>query len=442
MPRLFTAFLLALVPTAATAGDDNWPSFRGGAHAGVAEGDTLPATWGAETNVRWKADVPGRGWSSPVIWGDRVFVTSVTSDGKLPEPRKGLYVQDLQGKVPAGTQRWLVHCLDARTGKRLWQRTAFRGKVPGPAHIKNSYATETPITDGERVYSYFGHVGVICHDRDGKELWSKKWPAHKTRMGWGPAASPALHAGRLFILDDNDERSSLTALDARTGRQVWRVARDEESNWASPFVWEHGGRAEIVTAGSKRVRSYDTDGKLLWELRGMSVISIPTPFAAGKLLYVTSGYVIDFQRPVYAIRPGARGDITLRGTSTSSKDIAWCARKAGPYNPTPVVYGDYLYILYDRGFLSCYEARTGKRVYERERLGPTAFTASPWAYGGKVFCLSEGGETVVVQAGRTFKVLGRNRLNEMCLASPALAGSSLFLRTQSKLYCLRQGAKK
>jgi outer membrane protein assembly factor BamB len=433
------AVLLALALTAPLTADDNWPAFRGGARAGVAEGKTLPDEWDAKKNVVWKADVPGRGWSSPVVWGDHVFVTSVMSDAKTPEPRKGLYVQDLNGKTPPGEHRWLLHCLDFRSGKVLWTREAFKGKPGSTIHLKNTFASETPVTDGERVYAYFGNVGLACYDLKGKELWSQKWTPYKTRMGWGTAASPALHGDRLYVVHDNEEKSFLAALDKYTGKQVWRVERDEKSNWATPFVWENAKRTEIVTAGTGKVRSYDLDGKLLWEFRGMSVITIPTPFTRHGLLYVSSGYVLDpFQRPVYAIRPGASGDVTLPEKATASKDVAWCQRLAGPYNPTPLVYGDYLYVLYDRGFLACYEAKTGKPVYDRQRLGPTAFTASPWAYNGKVFCLSEDGETIVVQAGPTFKVLGKNDLGEMCLATPALAGGSLFVRTQTRLYRLRK----
>jgi outer membrane protein assembly factor BamB len=258
-------------------------------------------------------------------------------------------------------------------------------------------------------------------------------------MGWGTAASPALAGGRLFVVSDNEEKSFVVALDARTGKELWKVERDEKSNWATPFVWKNDRRTELVTAGSGRVRSYDLDGKLLWQLRGMSVISIPTPGAGEGLLYVTSGYVADpFMKPLYAVRPGAEGDISLKAGEDSNKWVAWCHRQAGPYHPSPLVYNGLVYVLYDRGMLSCYEAKTGKPVYEKQRLGATAFTASPWAYNGKVFCLSEDGDTFVVRAGRDFKVLGRNRLDDMALATPALAGGSLFVRTASKLYCLRK----
>jgi outer membrane protein assembly factor BamB len=432
-------FVLALA--LAARGQENWPAFRGGAHAGVSAGKTLPTEWGPDHNVLWKAEVPGGGWSSPVVWGNRVYLTSVATDAKVPEPRKGLYIQDVRGKVREGEHRWLVHCLDAHTGKLLWTREAHKGKPPAARHIKNTYASETPVTDGQRIYAQFGNLGLFCYDKGGKLLWSRRWEPHPMRMGWGTGASPALHGDRIFLVNDNEEKSTLRALDKHSGKTAWEVKRNEKSNWASPYVWEHDGRAEVVTAGTSRVRSYSLDGKLLWQLRGMSVITIPTPFARDGLLYVTSGYVLDpFIKPVYAIRPGAEGDLTPKKGEEQSKHLAWFSRTAGPYHPSPVVYKGLLYVLYDRGFLACFDARTGKEVYGRQRLGGGAsgFTASPWAYDDKVFCLSEDGDTFVIRAGREYKLLQRNRLGEMSMATPAIAGGSLFLRTQNHLYCLRQ----
>jgi outer membrane protein assembly factor BamB len=441
------ALVFAILTLPAGAGD-NWPSFRGGPQPTIAEEATLPDTWDQKTNVLWSAEIPGDGWSSPVVWGRRVFVTSALSDKKGEKHKKGLYIDDLKGKVPPGQIRWLVTCLDRDTGKMLWQREAFKGSGE-LLHIKNSHASETPVVDQDHVYAYFGNVGLVCYDHEGKEQWRKKWPVYKTAMDWGMAASPAVADGKLYVVNDNENHSFLTCLDGRTGGQLWEVQREEKSNWATPFIWRHDNRTEIVTAGQQRVRSYDLNGKLLWELKGMTMPCIPTPFAHGGLLYVTSGYVMNAKlRPIYAIRPGAEGDITPPVSTDSSKSndyltdvnpgLAWYRRLGGPYHPTPLIVGDYLYVLLDRGYLSCYDAKTGKIIYEKERLGPAAFTASPWTYGGKIFCLSEDGDTIVVQAGKDFKVVGKNPLDEMAMATPALASGSLFLRTQSKLYCLRQ----
>jgi outer membrane protein assembly factor BamB len=443
MCRYVLVAVVVLASSVSARGQESWPAFRGGVHAGVGVGKTLPGVWGPDRNVRWKQEIPGRGWSSPIVTAGRVYLTSVVTSVKGPAARKGLYIQDVLGKVRPGEHRWLVHCLDAGTGKVIWVREAYRGKPSEAIHIKNTYASETPVTDGKRVYAQFGNLGLFCYDLEGKLLWKRRWKPRKMRMGWGTAASPAVHADRVFVVNDNEEESYLLALDATTGKTVWRVARDEKSNWSTPYVWKQAGRVQLVTAGSKRVRSYDLQGKQLWELRGMSIITIPTPFARDGLLYVTSGYVLDpFYKPLYAIRPGATGDITPAKDKEQPPGLAWVQRGVGPYNPSPVVYKGLLYMLYDRGFLACFDARTGKEVYGRQRLGGGAsgFTASPWAYNGKIFCLSEDGNTFVIQAGPTFKLLGRNNLDEMSLATPALAQGSLFLRTQSTLYCLRQDA--
>jgi outer membrane protein assembly factor BamB len=281
---------------------------------------------------------------------------------------------------------------------------------------------------------------LFCYDLEGRQLWSTNWPPVKTRNGWGSAASPVLHDGRVFLVNDNDEQSFAVALDAKTGRQLWRVERDEKSNWATPFIWRNEQRTELITSGTKQVRSYDLDGKLLWELGGMSSIVIPTPFAKSGLLYVCSGYVGDKQRPVFAIKPGASGDITLKPGATNSAFIAWHQPTAGPYNPSPLLYGDYFYVLFDFGFLSCHDARSGRLVYEKQRIGPgiTAFTASPWAANGKIFALSEDGETFVFKAGPDYQLLHKNSLDEMSLATPAMVGDRLLIRTLTKLYCLRE----
>jgi len=429
------AALLIGAHTARAGEADRWPQFRGGC-GGVADGAKLPAVWSATTNVVWKTEIPGKAWSSPVVWGNKVFVTSAVSGQAVEPPRKGLYVWRFWGTRESDEYRCMIYCLDFATGKVLWERVAHRGPTRGAIHTKNSYASETPATDGERVFACFGNVGLFCFDMDGREVWSQKWGFFPTRLGWGPAASPVLHGDRVYVVNDNEKASFLAAFDKRTGKQLWRDERDEPSNWATPLVWENELRTEIVTPGRKKVRSYDLDGRLLWELSGMSDIVIPTPVASRSLLYVSSGYVSNSLRPVYAIRPGASADISLKDDQTSNQFIAWCDRKAGPYNPSPLLYGDHLYVLYDKGFLACYDAKTGKPVYGRQRLSAsaTAFTASPWVCDGKIFCMSEDGETFVVQAGPEFKLLGSNRLDGMTLATPAVAGDSLVIRTFSKLW--------
>jgi len=440
LARSILALSIVLTLLTATLADEKWPQFRGPGALGVAEDPVLPETWSATENVAWKTEIPGTGWSSPVVWGDNIFVTSVISTVEGEKPKKGLYFGG-ERKAATDPHRWVVYCVDWKTGKIRWQKEVYQGVPQNPRHLKNSYASETPVTDGERVYAYFGNVGLFCFDMNGKPLWSKKWEPVKTRYGWGTAASPVLYKDRLYIVNDNDEHSFILALNKKTGEQVWRTEREEGTNWATPYIWENEQRTEIVTPGTKWVRSYDLNGKLLWQFTGMSSISIPTPFSKYGMVYIASGYVGDQIRPVFAVRPGASGDITLKADEKSNQYVAWYQPQAGPYNPSPLIYGDYYYTLLDRGFFTCHEAKTGKEIYGKVRIDPgvNAFTSSPWAYNGKIFCLSEDGDTFVIQAGAEFKLLGKNSLDEMCMATPAIARGSLIIRTASKLYRITKG---
>jgi len=440
---MYRTFLLAAVAILALVNvepvEANWPQFHGSS-AGVSEDGVLPSKWSTTENVVWTVDIPGRGWSSPVIWGDKIFVTSAIGGSNAETPKKGLYLGGDRDKPSDKTHLWMIYSIDFNTGKILWEKLAHQAVPKHSLHIKNTHASETPVTDGERVYAYFGNVGLFCYDIDGKELWSKNFGAYKTRYNWGTAASPVLYKDWIFIVNDNEEQSFAVALGKITGAQMWRIDRDEKSNWATPYIWENEKRTELVTPGTAKVRSYDLNGELLWELGGMSVIVIPTPFAKHGLLYVTSGYVRDKKRPIFAIRPGAEGDITLKEGQSSNKFIAWSHKQGGPYNPTPIVYGDYLYVLYDRGMLSCYDAETGREIYSRRQIDPGAreFTASPVANHGRIFCLSEDGDTFVIQAGPQFKVLEKNALDEMCMATPAAHRNSLIIRTMTKIYRIRK----
>lgn len=431
--RLVLALGSCLALSAATI--DNWPQFRGPRSEGLADDPNLPDRWSQTENVVWKTEIPGRGWSSPIVWGDRVFVTTVASAEPKEKAKKGLYFGGERG-APTDEHRWLVYCLDFKTGKVLWEREVHKGVPSGSRHLKNSYASETPTTDGELVYAYFGNVGVFAFDMSGKLVWSRPFDSHRTLYGWGTAASPILYQGRLYVVNDNEDASVLMALDKKTGKTIWEVKRDEKTNWATPFVWENGKRTEIIAPGKNRVRSYDTDGKLLWEFGGMSSLTIPTPFTRFGLLYISSGYVGDKTRPVFVVKPGASGDISLKEGQLSNEFIAWHLPTGGPYNPSPIVYGDIYYTLYDRGFFTAHDARTGKEIYGKQRITEevSGFTASPWASNGKLFALSEDGDAWIIQAGSEFKVLGKNSLDEFCMSTPAIARGSLFIRTETKLY--------
>ncbi len=487
MKRLWTLPLcvgLACLPAAARAGD--WPQFRGPGGAGVAAETGLPAAWGADKNIQWKIKVPGVAWSSPITWGDKVFVTTAVSDkqqkpargfggGRRPRP-DGANPQRPRGgrggrggfggnrQPPDALYRWEVYCLNRADGKVVWKQLAVERKPTIPTHGTNTYASETPVTDGERVYAYFGMTGVFCFDaRTGKPLWKKDLGSYRMMAGWGTGSSPALEGDRLFIQCDNDEKSFLVALDKKTGNELWRVDRKDRSSWSTPLVWRNSKRTELVCSGSQRTRSYDpATGKVLWELGGMTGAPSATPVADGDLLFCGGGRGGfggfgggGFGGPrgggrggrggfggstLFAIKAGASGDLTLKEGETANAGIAWSRPKAGPSMASPVVYKGYLYVLEQRGgLLSCYEAKTGKPAYSKERLPQAGgFTSSPWAYDGKVFCLADDGTTFVVKAGPKFEVLGKNKLDEMFWSSPAAAGGNLLLRGVDYLYCIKR----
>ena len=424
---------------------DNWPRFRGTEGGVAADHPSLPDVWGPKENIVWTINVPGRSWSSPVVWGDHVFITTAINTGEtetlLPvasyvSRSNGGTMTFMDVSKPSAAHRWIVYDIDFNTGRIRWERTVRTGVPAKSRHLKNSYAAETPVTDGERVYAYFGDVGLFAFDMEGKPLWSKPMDAFEMQTGFGHAKSPVIDDRHVYIVNDNEEQSFIVAFDKRTGTQVWRTDRNEKSNWTTPLVWRNERRTEIVTAATGGVRSYDVNGTLLWELTGMSTFAVPSPVTSNGLLYVMSGYTASPLRPVYAIRAGAAGDISLKAEETSNAFIVWADRTLGTFNPSPLVYRGCLYVLHDRGFLTCSDPATGKPIYGRQRLSTdtATFTASPWAYNGKVFALSEDGDTYVIQAGPEFKVLGKNSLNEMALATPAVARGSLIVRTASKLY--------
>lgn len=433
--RTITLFVLASAVFAApvAAQTVNWPQFRGAHVDGLAEGTTLPDTWSATENVVWKADIPGWGWSSPVIWGDRIFLTTAIGE----RDREKLVIGGYPGGQvrPTDVHRWLTYCLDFETGKIIWEREAHRSTPPEDRHPKNSYANATPICDGQRLYSYLENIGLFCYDLTGELLWERRWGSFPMRGGWGPGSSPVLHKDRLYLVNDNEKESFMVALDAATGKEIWRVPREEKSNWSTPYVWEHE-RTEIVTIGTAKIRSYDLDGKVLWELAGTSGLVSQTPVAKNGLLYVGAGY---HYGPLYAIRPGASGDISLKSGQTSNPWIAWSQSHGSSIHPCYLISGDRLFVLFDAGLLTCSNALTGETIFPRKRLntGGGRFYASPWAYNGKIFLLNEDGNTWVVEDGPEFKVICKNSLNDLAWATPAIARGSLFIRTYSGLYRLQ-----
>jgi len=465
-PALLTS-PLADGPLSQTADrSSHWPRFRGPDANPVSDNPDLPVTWSKTENVEWVADVPGVGWSSPVVWGTRVFMTAATSEQRMKPPSLGTdfsneYIAELRKQGLSGgeldKQLWardrempddivislMVYCYDLKTGRRMWEREIYHGRPRGGRHVKNSFASETPVTDGEKVYAYFTDYGLFAFDFDGRPVWTTPFPRHETIRDYGTGASPALHGDRLFVLNDNEDQSYLAAYNTRTGKELWRTPRTVEpvrkTGWSTPFVWENSLRTEVVTLGPGMAASYDLDGGELWRVRRMGGVAIQSPFAWNDVLFVTSGTSGDDNKPIVAIRPGASGDITPLEPETRNTHVVWYDRMAGgTYLPTPVLYRNALYVLYDKGIVSRHNVDTGTRVY-RSRIAPgaSAFTASPWAYNGRVFLLSEEGNSFVIDAGEQFRLLGVNALDEFTLATPAIAGDRLLIRTQSHLYSIR-----
>jgi outer membrane protein assembly factor BamB len=445
---------------------ENWPRFRGPHSIPVSDNPKLPDRWSTTENVEWVAEVPGVGWSSPIVWGGKVFLTSATSEQKMKQPSLGTdfsndYIAELraEGLSPEEVNERLfardrelpheivislmVFCYDLETGTKLWEHQIYRGHPLGGRHRKNSFASETPVTDGEHVFVYFTHNGLFAYDFEGKQAWATPLEPHQTSRDFGTGASPALHKDRLFILNDNEDQGFIAAFDKRTGKELWRKNRTIEARrktgWATPFVWENGLRTEVVTSGPGVIISYDLNGNELWQMKRMSGSPIQTPFAWDGLLYVTSGSSGGQNKPLAAIRPGGSGDITPAEGEDKSDHVAWYDRRAGgTYLPTPLIYDDALYVLTEKGIFSRHDPKTGERVY-RSRVAPgaAAFTTSPWAYNGKVFVTGEEGTTYVIEAGRSYRLLGTNQLDDWTLASPAIVGDRLLIRTQSRLYSIR-----
>jgi outer membrane protein assembly factor BamB len=439
MKRFAVAFiLLAVAFTAAQA--QNWPQFRGPGATGVAEGTARPVKWDASKseNVRWRTAIPGLSHASPVVWGNKVFVVSAVSSGK-DETRFGLF-GDVAPVKDDPQHAWKVFALDKLTGKILWERTAYEGIPKIKRHPKSSHAASTPVTDGKYLIVNFGSEGLYAYDLNGKLLWKQDLGVldagwfYDVDYQWEYGSSPIIYKNMVIVQADIQKNSFIAAYDIKTGKQLWKTLREELPSWGTPTVYEGKTRAELITNGTKAIRGYDpATGKELWRLGPMSEITTPTPLVAHDLIFVTSGYPP--VQPIYAIKPGGSGDLSLKDGKDSSEFIAWSKQRGGPYMPTPIVYGDLLYTCSNQGVLTAYNAKTGERVYQ-ERLGGTggAFTASPVASEGKIYLSSEDGDVFVVKAGPKYELLSKNPVGEVMMATPAISDGLLIVRTVSHLY--------
>ncbi len=422
-----------------------WPQFRGPGSTGLAE-KSLPVEWSGSTNLAWKIRSPGAGLSSPIVWGDKIFLT--TADAQ--RGGKGTSGKGPPGKGKGGNDaiyRFQVHCLDRHTGKVLWSQLVLESKPRVSTGPGNTYATETPVTDGERVYAYFGMHAVACFDFQGKLQWKKDLGAYTTERGHGTASSPVLDGERLFLQIDNEEKSFVVALDAKTGDEMWRIRRDETTNYCSPVIWKNKLRTELVVAGTKKVCSYDpASGKIFWELSLSGGGRCPaSPVGDTQRLYVGGGGSGPGGKSnsrgtlgLFAINAGASGDITLKRGESSNPHIAWAQPRGDLENASPIVYQGFLYVFAQRSFVSCYDAKTGMKYY-RERLNAGDFWASPWACDGKVFCIDQNGTTSVIAAGPEFKVIRENSIRDQFFATPAITRGAIILRGTDSLYCIHQG---
>lgn len=462
MRRLATsaALLLCLLPGATVmaaaakappkAKAPAWPSFRGVQASGVGEGPA-PTSWNAETGTKvlWKTPIPGLAHSSPVVWGDRVYVTTAVSTEANPVLRTGLY-GDVDSVESKAEHSWRVLALDRKTGKVLWEKVAHTGVPQVKRHMKATHANSTPATDGEHVVALFGSAGLFCYKADGTLKWKKDLGVldagwfYDPSYQWEYAASPVIYKNLVIVQADVQKGSFIAAYDLADGRQVWRTDRDEIPSWATPTVFESEKRAELVTNATKHIRGYDPmTGKELWRLAGNSEIVAPTPIAAHGHAYVTSGYAPI--QPIYAIKLGAaNGDISLPEGKEANDAVTWSKKRGGPYMPTPVVYGDHLYTCSNNGILTVYDAKTGAQVY-KERIAGTksvAFSASPVAADGKLYFSSEDGEVFVVKAGPKFELLATNPMGEVLMATPAIVDGMVIVRGRQHVFAIGEGQAK
>ncbi len=429
---LLLAAVLAAAPPASDRASDvegGWPAWRGPNRTGSAPAGNPPIEWSEDKNVRWKRAMPGLGLSSPIVWGDRLFLTTAVPTGERvensPAPVRG------DGVVPDQVLSYEVHALDRRDGSTVWRRSVLTEAPHEGHHPDGTWASGSPVTDGEVLIAFFGSRGLFAFDLDGRELWRRDFGDMRTRLGFGEGSSPALHGERVFVIWDHEDDSFIVALDKNSGEEIWRRPRDEMSAWTTPLVVEHGGRTQVVTSATNRVRAYDADtGEPIWTTTGMTLNAIPSPVYADGVVYLTSGFR---GSKLMAVRlDGAAGDIT--GTD----HVVWSVDRDTPYVPSPLLHDGVIYFTKsNRGILSAYDAATGEALYANQRLGVVRnIYASPVAVGDRVYFASRDGEFLVAKAGPKFEVLAESELDDRFDASPAIVGDEIYLRGRRNLYCI------
>jgi len=436
--------IIAWLLACATVSGQHWPSFRGPAASGVADGSPTPVKWNAKTgeNVLWKTPIAGVAVSSPIVWGDRVFVSTAVSGDPNVGIRTGLY-GDVEPLNDQSKHTWNVIALDTRTGKVLWDRVAHEGIPKTKRHPKSSQASPTPVTDGRRVIVSFGSEGLYAYDLDGKLLWTRDLGVlnagwfYDPDYEWGIGSSPIVWKNLVIVQCDIQKSSFIAAFDVATGAPVWRTPREEIPSWSTPAIFDSDGHAELVTQATTFTRGYDpATGKELWRLAGNSEIAIPTPIVGPGLVIVTNGY--RGVQPIFAIKPGATGDITLKAGQTTNESIAWSTPRGGPYIPTPIIYGDQLYVLGINGVLAAYNVKSGERTYQARVGTGGSFSASPVAADGKLYIASEDGDVFVVKAGPAYELLATNSMGQVVMATPAISSGVIFIRGLKDVFAVGQ----
>lgn len=428
--------------TGKTDKNSNWPQWRGDGGQGISSEKNFPTEWSDTKNIAWKTPIPGRGRSSPVIWGNRIFLTTAIEGEVIPGAKAVDHVlggQPFKHPDSVGADRkhtFKVMCLDRDTGKILWEHAAYEGRVYDDRHKRGAYAAPTMVTDGQHVYAWFGSEGLYCYDFNGKQIWKESFGGIAT-VGMGVGTSPVLHENLVILQCDEDagEKSFIVAVDKKTGKTVWKVARKVEASWSTPVIAKAAGRTELITNGNQFIISYDpATGKELWRSKGVQSNAIHTPLVADGMVYVTAGYPT---KRVLAIKLGGSGDIT------DTPNVAWKYEKGTAYVATPILYGGYLYLISDKGILTCLDAKTGEVKYEGGRVPvPASFMSSPIAFDGKILLSSEDGDTFVVKAGPVHEIIRTNPLNEPIFATPSLAAGKIFIRGEKHLYCISNAGGK
>jgi outer membrane protein assembly factor BamB len=440
MKNVLAGLLFVTLAWGVVQSGDNWPYWRGPAADGMAAGDA-PLHWSDTQNIKWKADIPGRGSSSPVIWGDQIFITTAVKTGSDAKPEPAATAaptpapkMQLTTPGPQAEHKFEVICLDRKTGKVIWERTAITAAPHEGYHpTYGSFASNSPVTDGSHVYAFFGSRGLYCYDMQGNLAWKKDFGIQmRMRMAFGEGMAPVISGDRLILVFDHEGDSFITELDKNTGKEIWRASREEKSNWAAPLVVDFKGQKQIIVSAPNKVRSYDFDsGKVIWECAGLGVNTIPQPVRQDDMVFVMSGYM---NPNLMAIRLGREGNLT--GTDA----VVWSQTKGNSYTPSPVIFDNKLYVLTDTGMVSCYNARTGEPYYHQTRLPKSySFKSSLVGVNGKLYMASENEDVVVLRMGEKFEVLATNTLtDEMFIATPAIVGGEIFLRGKNKLYCISE----